>query len=45
VVKARNQLAKTLGFIDFYDYKVTQAEGFGKIKLFEIMDTLEKGTR
>jgi hypothetical protein len=41
VIKARNQLAKTLGFIDFYDYKVTQAEGFGKIKLFEIMDTLE----
>jgi len=41
----RNQLAKALGYIDFYDYKVTQAEGFGKIKLFEIMDTLEEGTR
>lgn len=23
VVKARNQLAKALGYIDFYDYKVT----------------------
>ena len=27
------------------DYKVTNAEGFGKIKLFEILDDLEKGTR
>lgn len=41
VVIVRNKLAKALGYIDFYDYKVTQAEGFGKIKLFEIMDTLE----
>ena len=27
------------------DYKVTQAEGFGKVALFEILDTLEQGTR
>ena len=30
LVKARNSMAKALGYEDFYDYKVTQAEGFGK---------------
>ena len=38
-------MAKSLGYVDYYDYKVTQAEGFGKAALFEILDTLEKGTR
>jgi hypothetical protein len=33
-----NKMAKSLGFIDYYDYKVTNAEGFGgKAKLFEIL--------
>ena len=45
LVKARNRMAKSLGYVDYYDYKVTQAEGFGKAALFEILDTLEKGTR
>lgn len=45
IVKKRNQMAKELGYVDFYDYKVTQAEGFGKDRLFEILDTLEEGTR
>jgi hypothetical protein len=45
LVKSRNQMAKSLGYQDYYDYKVTQAEGFGKDELFEILDTLEKGTR
>lgn len=45
VVKARNQMAKALGYEDYYDYKVTQAEGFNKKRLFEILDTLEVGTR
>jgi hypothetical protein len=45
LVKIRNRMAKSLGYLDFYDYKVTNAEGFGKIALFEILDTLEKGTR
>jgi len=45
LVKVRNRMAKALGFIDFYDYKVTNAEGFGKEALFEILDTLEEGTR
>ena len=45
LIKARNAMAKSLGYADYYDYKVTQAEGFGKEALFEILDTLEAGTR
>ena len=45
LVRARNQMAKALGYLDYYDYKVTQAEGFGKLELFTILDTLEQGTR
>ncbi|KAI8467008.1 MAG: hypothetical protein J3K34DRAFT_431916 [Monoraphidium minutum] len=45
IVKARNRLAKLCGFEDFYDMKVTAAEGFGKKRLFEIMDDLEAKTR
>ena len=45
LVKVRNTMAKALGYLDFYDYKVTNAEGFGKIELFKILDTLESGTR
>ena len=45
LVKVRNRMAKKLGYLDFYDYKVTNAEGFGKVALFEILDTLEAGTR
>lgn len=45
VVKLRNKLAKLLGFEDYYDYTVTNAEGFSKKKLFEILDGLEEGTR
>eukprot|EP00035_Acanthoeca_spectabilis_P002188 m.85739 g.85739 ORF g.85739 m.85739 type:complete len:321 (+) comp11413_c0_seq2:76-1038(+) len=44
VVKGRNQVAKKLGYKDFFDYKVTQAEGFSKDALFDILDTLRKGT-
>lgn len=45
IVRARNQMAKMLGYEDFYDYKVQQAEGFDKKTLFGILDTLEKGSR
>jgi oligoendopeptidase F len=45
IVKLRNQLARLLGFCDYYDYTVTNAEGFSKAKLFEILDGLEEGTR
>ena len=45
IIKLRTKMAKSLGFQDYYDYKVTNSEGFGKDKLFEILDTLELGTR
>ncbi len=45
VVKLRNKMARALGFSDYYDLKVTQAEGFGKVRLFEILDGLEARTR
>jgi len=45
IVKERNRLARMLDYEDFYDYKVTQAEGFGKAKLFEVLDKLEARTR
>jgi oligoendopeptidase F len=45
LVKARNAMAKALGYEDYYDYKVTQAEGFGKRDLFDILDKLEEDTR
>jgi len=45
IIKLRNQGAKALGFLDYYDYKVSNAEGFGKVKLFEMLDGLEEGTR
>lgn len=45
IIKLRTQMAKSLGFQDYYDYKVTNSEGFGKEKLFQILDTLEQGTR
>lgn len=45
IVKLRNKLAKMLGYTDYYDYTVTNAEGFGKDRLFQILDGLEEGTR
>jgi Angiotensin-converting enzyme len=45
IIQLRNKLAKSLGFEDYYDYKVTNAEGMSKKKLFEILDGLEEDTR
>ena len=45
LVKKRNAMARSLGYEDYYDYKVTQAEGFGKDALFEILDRLEAASR
>lgn len=45
IVKLRNKVAKSKGFVDYYDYQVTNSEGMSKAKLFEIMDGLEEGTR
>lgn len=44
IVKLRNQMAKKLGFIDYYDYCVTRAEGFNKETLFKILDDLKDKT-
>lgn len=45
IVRQRNRLARALGYVDYYDYKVTISEGFDKKKLFELLDELEEGTR
>lgn len=45
IVKLRNKLAKMLGYQDYYDYTVSNSEGFSKDHLFTILDGLEKGTR
>lgn len=45
IIKQRNALAKQLGFVDYYDMKVTQAEGFDKKTLFGMLEDLEKQTK
>ena len=45
IVRERNRLARMLGYGDYYDWKVTINEGFGKAKLFEVLDDLEANTR
>lgn len=45
VVKLRNRLAHALGYKDYYDWKVSINEGFGKEELFAILDDLEERTR
>ena len=45
IVNLRNRLARKLGFSDYYDWKVSINEGFGKDRLFEILDDLEARTR
>ncbi len=45
IVKARNRFARLLGYEDYYDWKVSTTEGFGKAKLFELLDDLEARTR
>ncbi len=45
ILRARNRLGRMLGYEDYYDYKVSRNEGFGKKKLFAMLDELERGTR
>jgi hypothetical protein len=45
IVRERNRLGRLLGYEDYYDFKVSRNEGFGKKRLFGIMDELERGTR
>ena len=40
IVRLRNRLARKLGYVDYYDWKVSINEGFGKDRLFEILDDL-----
>ncbi|MEP7218114.1 MAG: M3 family metallopeptidase, partial [Bacteroidota bacterium] len=44
IVRERNNLARALGYEDYYDYKVTINEGFNKVKLFELLDDLAANT-
>lgn len=44
IVRQRNRLARSLGYVDYYDWKVTVNEGFGKDRLFEILDDLRDKT-
>lgn len=45
IVRERNQLARMLGYEDYYDWRVSINEGFNKEKLFELLDDLEANTR
>ena len=38
-------MAKSLGFVDYYDMKVLNAESMSKKDLFDVLDTLERATR
>lgn len=45
IIKKRNELGRSCGYEDYYDYKVQKAEGLTKKKLFELLDDLEIKTR
>jgi Zn-dependent oligopeptidase len=45
VLRRRNELARTLGGEDYYDWKVRRVEGMSKADIFELLDELEEKTR
>ena len=45
LVRRRNRFARRLGFVDYYDWKVSTTEGFDKKTLFALLDDLEARTR
>jgi len=45
VVNLRNQYARTLGYADFYEYKVQREDGVSKKELFDIFDTIYEKTK
>ncbi len=45
IVRERNRLGRMLGYEDYYDFKVSRNEGFGKKQLFELLGKLERDTR
>jgi len=44
IVKARNDLARSLGYSDFFEYKVRKTEGMRTEELFAILDSFERST-
>lgn len=45
IVKKRNEVAKQLGFKNFYEWKLKKTEGLSVEKLFSILDEFEEATR
>lgn len=45
VVKLRNEYARTLGYQDFYDYKIQREDGMTKRELFAIFDDIYEKTK
>ena len=45
LVQLRNRFARTLGYKNFFDYKVRSLESMSPEKLFEILDDFEEKTR
>lgn len=45
IIKARNKMARLLGYSDFYSYKLDKTEGISMGTLFSWLDTLEEKTR
>ncbi|OGZ66154.1 MAG: hypothetical protein A3C50_01540 [Candidatus Staskawiczbacteria bacterium RIFCSPHIGHO2_02_FULL_43_16] len=45
LIGLRNQFAKTLGFEDFYDFKVRREDGMTKKELFSLFDHLYQKTK
>ncbi|TSC70754.1 MAG: putative peptidase [Parcubacteria group bacterium Gr01-1014_46] len=45
VVKLRNKYAKTIGYSDFYDFKVRKEDGMTKKELFTIFDKIHIKTK
>lgn len=45
VVNLRNQYARTLGYTDFYDFKVQMEDGMTKKELFSIFDSIYEKTK
>jgi oligoendopeptidase F len=44
IVKARNELARSLGFPDFFEYKVRKTERMTGAALFGVLDEFERST-
>lgn len=45
LISLRNEYARTLGYTDFYDFKVQNEEGMTKKELFSIFDSIDKKTK